>query len=100
VIDNKEFQAGYDAGRKGGRVSCPYVWGTLSEAFWCAGYDEGNKLIYMTPFDPETMQYTGPSEDCGCATMEQVVSMFGQPQSFTQQTVIYPGLIFTRMVRK
>lgn len=33
--------------------------------------------IYLTPYDPETKQTTGPSEDCGLPDLESAAELFG-----------------------
>lgn len=33
--------------------------------------------IYLTPYDPETKQTTGPSEDCGLEDLSAAVELFG-----------------------
>lgn len=33
--------------------------------------------IYLTPYDPQTLQATGPSTDSGCPSLEMALLLFG-----------------------
>lgn len=55
-------------------------------------------MIYATPFDEHTLQCTGPSVDSGFKSLADVVAAMGPPRSQSPQTVVYPGVIFSRMV--
>lgn len=53
--------------------------------------------IYATPFDPHTLQCTAPSVDSGLPSLAAVIDAMGPPVSVSPQTVVYPGLIFSRI---
>lgn len=52
-------------------------------------------MIYLTPFNPETMQATGPSVDSGFASIDAAVAMLGP--TFVRRSgrcATYPGGVF------
>lgn len=53
--------------------------------------------IYATPFDTSTLRCTAPSVDSGFPDLAAVQAAMGPPVSMSPQTIIYPGVIFSRI---
>lgn len=54
-------------------------------------------MIYATPFDPHTLRCTAPSTDSGFRSLDAVAAAMGPPVTRSPQTVVYPGVIFSRI---
>lgn len=53
-------------------------------------------MIYMTQFDPETKQCTGPSVPCGADNMEVAKMIFGPAWlTCSKRTVVYERIALT-----
>lgn len=58
-------------------------------------------MIYLTPYNPDHPQRlcTGPSEDSGFSTLDEVRQMLGEPLHADPRYLLYPGGVCFSVMR-
>jgi len=51
--------------------------------------------IFVTTFDPDTLQVTGASADSGFRSLDEVVGLMGEPIRRGVRTVTYSGAFYS-----
>lgn len=57
-------------------------------------------IIYLTPYNPDTLQATGPSQPSGFDSIQQVRDIMGPPEGEGVRCITYAsaGLCYSEMV--
>lgn len=55
-------------------------------------------MTYLTPYDENTRQCTGPSVPAGVETLDEARAILGEPRVAYRAMLIYPDVVITKFI--